>query len=491
MNPPPHTKGNVKLFTLIVYMVTVLFRIPEIFFQKGRFLFEDGSIFFSYAWHFHALDALFRSFAGYLNLPTNAVTLLAARLIQHNLCSILLAPAIVCFFALIFQTLPALILLYGKADWLNSNSIRIAAIAVIALTPLSEESWLNIMHAQLWLTLCCALILVCTPPQKWYSWLGHGFILFLAPLSGMAALLLGPIFLCKSFIERSWPRVYQTTILGCASLLQICCFYSPSPIRHFTTDPSAAFVILFIRMECVAFIGVLSRWVGKLAEFSYNSQGVVHSISWYSLVLISILGTYILLKFIWVTRKSPSLWLILSGFIIGLFSYTAGMSLNDPKTDFFQPRVGEHYNFLPTVLLGLSLLIFSQGTLPSSSKRWGQCFLALFFASGLISYILPSHNLVNHHAIWSTEIHIWEYDHNYFPQTWDNTRIDLSEHSTLCPPPTTTHPASIDTPQYCEAFWLLLMKQKNWGELKIPTKAVNSSPQLIGNSLPDQEPKRQ
>lgn len=486
-----YIKENIKIFTLIMYIIASLFRIPDILFQKGRFLFEDGSIFFSYAWHFHALDALFRSFAGYLNLPTNAVTLLAARLIQHNLCSILLAPAIVCFFALIFQTLPALILLYGKADWLNSNSIRIAAIAVIALTPLSEESWLNIMHAQLWLTLCCALILVCTPPQKWYSWLGHGFILFLAPLSGMAALLLGPIFLCKCLIERSWPRFYQTTILGCASLLQICCFYTPNPIRHFITDISVPLVILFVRMECVATIGVLSRWIGKLAEFSYNSQGVVHFISWYGLLLISILGSYILLKFIWTTRNSPSIWLILSGFIIGLFSYTAGMSLSDPKTDFFQPRIGEHYNFLPTVLLGLSLLIVSQGTLSPSSKKWRKCFLALFFTSGLISYALPCHSYVNRHAVWSTEAHAWEYDHNYFPQTWYNTRIDLSERSTPCPPPTTTHPASINTPQYCDAFWLLLMEQKNWGELKIPTKAVDSSPQLNGNSLPPQEPKRQ
>lgn len=65
-----------KSVCLALFVLIVMVRLPMAWVQ-GRFLGEEGTVFFAYAWHHSAGDALWRSFGGYLNLGANAFTLLS------------------------------------------------------------------------------------------------------------------------------------------------------------------------------------------------------------------------------------------------------------------------------------------------------------------------------------------------------------------------------------------------------------------------------
>ena len=66
---------------LALFVLIVIMRLPLVW-ANGRFLGEEGAVFFAFAWHHGTIEALFRSFGGYLNLAANGATLGAARLVR-------------------------------------------------------------------------------------------------------------------------------------------------------------------------------------------------------------------------------------------------------------------------------------------------------------------------------------------------------------------------------------------------------------------------
>lgn len=71
-----------------------------------------------------AWAAIWRSFAGYLNLGANAFTFLDVSLIKAGWVSLENAPYVTTAAAFLFQIQPAIIILWGKANWLCSKYIK-------------------------------------------------------------------------------------------------------------------------------------------------------------------------------------------------------------------------------------------------------------------------------------------------------------------------------------------------------------------------------
>jgi hypothetical protein len=419
----------------------------------GRFLAEDGTIFFAYGWHSPAWDALWRSFGGYLNLGANATTLLAARLVRDGTLSLENAPHLTMAVALLFQVLPALFLLAGRGRWLANRWAVVASLLVVALCPTGEEVWLNSMHIQFHLILCCGLMLAMAVPASFAGRIGCWLVLVLATLCGPGAIVLMPLFALRSLMERDLHRMAQTVALTAGSLVQLLVFFTPSPLRGDFLDPATLATVLLVRLGALPFGGIIiSDRVGQIVDNAYVAGGI----GWWVIVAISLVYCGFLGFLALRHRREESGWLIAAGLSVAVASFGGGM-LVTPHSAWFGAVVGARYNFVPLVLPGLALV----GLASRSSERYRQVPLKLcVFVVLLISAIRYPYPLLHlaEGPRWRDEVAIWRQNHDYRLQVWPaGWTVDLSDKDRPCPKSTLARKSEAD-PQYCESAWADFMK---------------------------------
>lgn len=442
-----------KLGLLVAFVLLVALRLPEATLHS-RLLGEEGEIFLAYAWHREAWDAVWRSFGGYLNLAANASSLLAARLAQSGMLPLENLPRLTMGIALAFQALPAVLILWARGAWLTSRWAYAAALLMIGLAPFSEEVWLNVLHIQFHLTLCCALILAMAPPTTSKGMVAQGAILLLAPLCGPGALVLGPLFLARTLLDRSPGRLLQTAILGFGGVLQLALFFTPSPVRgEFVDLPSLASMI-FLRLGALPVSGIANGWtVGEFA-FQARSEG---QLEWWAFSGLSMAFCGAIAVTAWRYRRSATGWLIAAGLSLAIVSFGGGMIALD-ASGWFGPSVAERYNFVPLVLLGLAVITIAQ----NSSKKGrliAKILCAIILANGAIGYFYPIREL-SHGPDWRSEVGQWRANHDYLLKGWPSKwRIDLSDRHRVCPE-ANYETASIEDPRYCESAWIAKLKME-------------------------------
>jgi hypothetical protein len=428
----------------LVFAALVMARLPLAVWQ-GRFLDEEGPIFFAYAWHHGAWDALWRSFGGYLNLAANGAGLMAARLVQAGYVRLEHAPHWTMGIALIFQTLPALILLCARASWLAQRWQVLAALGALLLPPMSEEVWLNVLHIQYHLVLACALLLALDTPRRVAGWVLSGFVLVLAPLCGPGALVLGPLFLARAAMERSLARLVQTGMLGLAGLVQLFGFFVASPVRGQFHSVGELAAIMLVRLGFLPFGGThIANGVGDVAVLAYHRQ----SVAWWAFCVPALAYVAVLGWAAWRHRSSGAGWLLAAGLVVAVASFGGGM-ISTNAQEWFSTGSGERYNYLPLALFGLAMVGLVRG-------RWGRWAGALVLLVGLVNYVSPIREL-SQGPVWAEEVAQWRADHNYALRGWpDHWLTDLSDTTRPCPPASIAH-ASFATPTYCESNWLALV----------------------------------
>lgn len=436
-----------KSVCLALFVLIVMVRLPMAWVQ-GRFLGEEGTVFFAYAWHHSAGDALWRSFGGYLNLGANAFTLLAARLVQGGILPLELAPFVTMIVALLFQIIPAFLLLSGRSKWLEKRWAVIGALLVLAISPLTEEVFYNVLHIQFHLALAAALILVLDRPTSALMRIGYGLILFLAPLCGPAAIILLPFFALRGLVERDRVRLGQAAILAAGAAIQLALFFEPSPVRGHILDPATISSLLFGRLVVLPLSN--SIVAGVFTDQFYTLWSEARNTWW--LVAAGFLAYFgILIR--WALRKpqSAAVWLIVPGLAIGAISFGGGMIVNNDY-DFFSVGAGQRYNFLPMVLVGWGIIALV-GQLDGVARRICTYLCIFMLASGVISFGFPLPEL-SRGPDWRTEVAMWRADGEYKLRTWPRTwKVELSGEARPCSEPRLGGPPSGD-PAYCESAWL-------------------------------------
>lgn len=444
--PHPLTRSE-KLAMLAVFAVLVLLRLPMATWQ-GRLLGEEGPNFLGYAWHHDAWESLWRSFGGYLNLGANASTLLAARLVQNGIMPLELVPRLTMGIALAFQLLPAALILWGRGDWLTARWVYAVSLLMIVLAPLSEEVFLNVLHIQFHLTLCCALILVLEPPASRRGWAVQGAVLVLAPLCGPGSMVLGPLFLTRALLDRSPARLAQTALLGLGSLVQLLVFFVPSPVRGQILDLPSLLAVIFVRLGVMPVTGVLNGLDFGRTVFSLRLE---QGLGWWLVVGLSAAFCAGLAWGAWPYRHQAAGWLIAAGLALALIAFGGGMLTIDPE-GWLSARVGERYNFLPLVALGIAAIAVAQ----DRSERWRtitKLLSAVVLMNGVISYLNPILEL-SKGPDWASEVRLWRQDHDYLLRGWTKDwLIDLSDRDRLCPKAKLETASELD-PSYCESAWL-------------------------------------
>lgn len=430
---------------LTVFALIVILRLPNAW-VHGRFQDEEATVFLAYAWHYPWTEALFRPFGGYLNLCANGTTVLVSELVQNGVIPLERAPYLTMGVALAFQLMPAALILTGRAEWLGSRRAVIAALLMLAIAPATEEVFYNVLHIQFHLAMCVALILALDVPRDRTARLGYGVLLFLGPLCGPAAIVPLPLFALRAATERDFGRLKQLAILAAGSAVQLLFFYGSSPVRGHLGEPGTIAAAMFVRIVALPSLGIDLSY--KIAGSIYDSQTAgTGQWEWFAAATVIIFAALIVVA---VQRRDAAIWLLLSCLSIGATSLFGMVIIH--RHDLFSVFSGERYNFLPLVLLSLTLIVLATRTgFPGRSIYGALCALMLF--TGVLYYFEPLHSFANGPS-WPAEVRAWRSDHRrplaVWPAPW---AADLSDETRPCSPPGPNLAQSTD-PRYCESGWI-------------------------------------
>jgi len=448
-----------RLLLLVGFAFLLILRMPTAWLH-GRFFGEEGTIFLAFAWHRPASVAMWRSFAGYLNLGANASTLAAVKLVRAGLLPLALAPHFTMAIALLFQLVPAILILTGRARWLANRWAVIACLLAMAGSPLTEEVFANVLHIQFHLALAAALILALDIPGSRLARIAYWAPLLLAPLCGPGAIILLPLFALRTLSDRDAARFAQTLALAVGAAAQMLLFYARSPVRGHLLDPATLANLLFVRLAALPYGSVpIAQVMGYIDYMLYLHGGF----GWWYMTGVS------LAYFGWLVRTAlrggldAAFWLILSGLVLAAVSFDAGMLQIDPS-QWFNVGGAERYNFLPLTLISIGLVaLVMRGD--EIYRKTCLRLIGLMIASGFVTLFLSSEDM-QFGPDWQSEVSVWQGNHDHLLASWPKKwLVDLSDHDRPCSPPSLPKVAATD-PTYCESNWLAVVvrdsKNKAW-----------------------------
>jgi hypothetical protein len=409
-----------KMFCFVAFVVLVAVRIPSIW--QGRFWAEEGTIFFSHAWHTQWYQALLFSYGGYLNLAANLGGVLARHLVPLEK-----ACYVTSVFGLIVQTLPAAILCLSKDRWLQKRSGLIVALLIVATLPMSQEIWLSSIGSQCHLNLCVALILSLETTRAKIPIFIYATLVF-AGLSGPGASFLAPLFFARSRIEKSRARLLQAITLTSACALQFIFFYHPAErvvsglgksAQPVGIDPLLFLNICFEKHILGPFLGMQ-----RTEALTRNWWDMAMHARLSVVPALGVLFAFLLLCYVaWRSKKIESRWLITAGAILCAIANIGALG---DRMFLLIAGTGERYVFAPQVLFELSLLPVVFGN-SGWLKRAATVLLCwLLIVAGAEYFSTPA--VFSEGPAWNAEINIWRNNPSYKPRVWPPFwTVDLSK----------------------------------------------------------------
>ncbi len=402
-----------RAFMVLAFMVLIAARLPNVALH-GRVWAEEGTFFLRNAALLPWTQALFHPVGGYLNLVANVAGLVGIHLVpleQVRFVGIVTG--------LLFQTLPAVLIVSSGLYWLRSRVSLVAALLLLGTVPIAEEVWLNSLHPQFHLTLCAALILAMPPARGWIRWF-HGLLILLGALCGPTTWFLFPLFVARGVIDRSGPRVVQATFLGVGILIQVLFFYQSAGVNGASASLSGVSAMLLSKNVLTSWLdyrsaGAMADGLARLTATGTVPVGVVLG----EATVIGLVGV-----FLWQCGGDAAFWMFAAALIIALPSYAAarGGSLN-------MVRIGDadRYAFVPQVLLALVVL---WGAVVA--KDW----IAIFARAGFVWLLVigtvefrddPVHKYFDRGPSWVEQVAAWRKDHTHLLRIWPSGwTVDLN-----------------------------------------------------------------
>jgi hypothetical protein len=209
---------NKKEILFFILLLTIFFyRSPHLFIN-GRFLSEEGSIYFAYAYKNNFIDSLFfiDFNSGYLNFWANISA------ISANCFDLLFAPLVSNYLSLVPKLLIIYVALYKKSLLFDNFTIRILFCLIVFVSPLNfPEIWFNSINSQIFfciLTFCIFLI------KNFKNKIEYSYLLFItiSGLTGVYSNILTPLFYFKYKKYKTLQDKYNFIFILSTSIVQFC-----------------------------------------------------------------------------------------------------------------------------------------------------------------------------------------------------------------------------------------------------------------------------
>jgi hypothetical protein len=433
-----------RLALLAGFLLLVILRLPHAW-KQGRFQDEEATVFLAYAWHHNWWEALFRPFGGYWNLAANGTTLIVVHLVKAGVIALEHAPYVTMMMALAVQALPAILLLTGRAGWLERRTTVVLALLILAMAPGIEEVFVNVLHIQFHLALCAASILALDRPRRTAARIGYALLLFLAPLCGPVAMVFAPLFALRIVVDRDWRRIEQIAALASGGAIQMLFFYGANPMRGHMLNPDTTLAAMVVRLIAMPALGFGKA--GRIGDAVFQSK-LAGGFGWWWADVAGLVFFGALLVAA-ARRRDGAIWLLVASLAIGFVTFGFGMIMAERYAPF---ELGSgRYTFLPLILLSFTLIALAMR--PGSKLRYA-CGLLLLLTciTGASRYRRPMAHLRNGPS-WPNEVAAWKADHSHKLAVWPGRwRADLSDDPHVCAP-IGPHPERSKEPRYCESGW--------------------------------------
>ncbi len=393
----------------LFFLIATVARMPRVVFQ-GRLWAEEGQVFYLHAATTSGLGAIFWSFAGYLSLGGGLAAFTARHLVALDY-----APRVMFFYAALAQICPAVLLVTSRAEWLRERVVLAAALLLLVAAPSAEEIWLNTVTSQFFMALSTALILVLETGSIRMEWFRR-IVLFLAPLYGLLAITLLPLFVLRAVLERSSPRGKQSVALAIGSAIQLALFYHLIPGRQ-VHDFRLILGAIFEKNLLLPFLGFHGESQPALWLFHWLSHDILPT-----RVILALLAALVGMVALIIRGPKEAWWLFLAFGITNLASWYGALL---PQAANVLPHIAGRYGFAPQVLMAFTILaVAARG---KGGRRVIAAGLTLWLCSvSCLAYLQTSDTFKNG-PDWRQEMLKWHQNPNYIPKEWPGGWVVLTK----------------------------------------------------------------
>tara|TARA_B100000035_G_C21016740_1_gene562209 strand:+ start:378 stop:1673 length:1296 start_codon:yes stop_codon:yes gene_type:complete len=204
-----------EIFFLI--LLTIFFYRSPFIFLNGRFMAEEGSVYFANAYQFSFLYSfLFVDLtSGYINLWANISGILA------NLFSLKFAPLVSNYLALIPKIFIIILVLYNKSILLVKFEYKVLVCFLIFLSPTNvPEIWLNSINSQIFFCIISFILVFSHYEGNRINYF-HLILIFIAGLTGVYSCILFPVFFLKYIIFKNKQNLFNFLSIFVCSIIQL------------------------------------------------------------------------------------------------------------------------------------------------------------------------------------------------------------------------------------------------------------------------------
>ena len=422
-------KSKKKELFFITLLLIFFYRSPYIF-LNGRFMAEEGEIFFANAYKYSFLYSFFfvDLYSGYLNLWANISGIIS------NFFDLEIAPLISNYLSLIPKLLIIYFVLYENLIALNNFWNKILFCLIVFICPQNvPEIWMNSINSQIFFCILSFVLLIINYQHDKIKLLNLGLLL-ISGLSGIYSCILTPVFFYKYYLFKKSQDFFNFLIILLCSITQvIIIFYS-----KFTGSLYAG-KIHFINLELINNfiynVFLKSFFGGNLIKYFYfNLETYFYVIILSSFLLFSFF-IFFLLSFIndfksfSAKSKFFSISLIYCFLSVSIIVMVGGVS----------NYVGGRYAALPSFYM-LLLVLLSISILRNNLMRF--CLIILLITSNVVGLSEFRPNVLqinkNHHSLksldcigcpnWEEEVKKFRADNNYELKIWpyNNKSMNLN-----------------------------------------------------------------
>jgi hypothetical protein len=346
----------------------------------GRIWGEEGR-FLEAALSQSTLETLLWRFAdvGYYVLPLNLCAALAAALPLE------LAP-------IVFASGGALALLSPLAlaaldpGWCTRRRMLWLALVMLFAHP-GVEVWLNVASAQFPIALGAAVLLLSTTGEGRSAALRLA-ALALAGLSGVASLLLTPLFALRAWLERSRARARQAAVLGLCLVLQLALMQSaPQAVERRSVGSALTLSGVVVSRQLLQFaVYPIDRFLGtRRVDMARVIDRASHLAGPGQVIVPALAGVFYAALFAAARRSKSSAgaWAIAGSVVLLLGSLAA---TRGPSERLIRPISAMRYFYAPNALLMIALAEFTRAENARRLRQWSVLALAWILLGGALEW---------------------------------------------------------------------------------------------------------
>ena len=218
----PIIKEKKKEILTLILLIIFFYRSPFIF-LNGRFMAEEGSIFFANAYNNNFFYSLFfiDFKSGYFNFWANISGIVS------NFFSLKFAPLVSNYLSLFPKVLIIYFILFQKSYFTNLFKYKLILCLLVFISPQNvPEIWLNSINSQIFFCILTFILLFKINDNNKISYLDSS-IIGVAGLSGVYSCILTPIFFSKYLIyKKLQDKINFIIIFACTAIQLLIIFYS-------------------------------------------------------------------------------------------------------------------------------------------------------------------------------------------------------------------------------------------------------------------------